>query len=152
MIISSWTVLLHHVWSQQFLVAQWVLQEAAGYGPSWLDVMSEIMQVCHTLTSRCSNLLQGNHKNPHLFAIPMWEHHTGEYQYNFQESFLDVLTPNWSPPPDWDCNRWCTIIFDSRLYWRYVPSHLSYKCHSRIFQIWSGAHQLVVHLVMYRRV
>ncbi len=82
---------------------------------------------------------KGNLQNLHLLAIPIWEQHTGEYQYNLVVSLLDVLAPNWRHEligTAMDGASTMTGCIQG------TCTHLSNECHSRIFQIWCGAHQL----------
>ena len=95
-------------------------------GSSYLDI-------------RMQCFFKGNLQNLHLLAIPMRERHTGEYQYNLVVSLLDVLAPNWR-------HQLIGIATDGASPMtgciKGTCTRLSKKCHSRIFRIWCGAHQL----------
>jgi len=95
-------------------------------GSSYLDIRM-----------RC--FFKGNLQNLHLLAIPMRERHTGEYQYNLVVSLLDVLAPNWR-------HQLIGIATDGASTMtgciKGTCTRLSNECHSRIFRIWCGAHQL----------
>jgi hypothetical protein len=69
----------------------------------------------------------------------MRERHTGEYQYNLVVSLLDVLAPNWR-------HQLIGIATDGASTMtgciKGTCTRLSNECHSRIFRIWCGAHQL----------
>jgi hypothetical protein len=95
-------------------------------GSSYLDI-------------RMQCFFKGNLQNLHLLAIPMRERHTGEYQYNLVVSLLDVLAPNWR-------HQLIGIATDGASTMtgciKGTCTRLSKKCHSRIFRIWCGAHQL----------
>jgi hypothetical protein len=69
----------------------------------------------------------------------MRERHTGEYQYNLVVSLLDILAPNWK-------HQLIGIATDGASSMtgciKGTCTRLSNECHSRIFRIWCGAHQL----------
>jgi hypothetical protein len=82
---------------------------------------------------------KGDIQNLYLLAIPMRERHTGEYQANLVVSVLDVLAPNWR-------YQLIGIATDAALTMtgsiKGTCTRLSKECHSQIFRIWCGAHQL----------
>jgi hypothetical protein len=82
---------------------------------------------------------KGDLQNLHLLAIPMQERHTGEYQFNLVVSLLNVHAPNWR-------HQLVGIATDGASTMsgciKGTSTRLSNECHSRIFRIWCGAHQL----------
>lgn len=47
------------------------------------------------LDTRIRFFVNGDLHNFHLFAIPMRERHTGEYQFNLAAKFLSHIAPTW---------------------------------------------------------
>ena len=82
---------------------------------------------------------KGDLQNLHLLAIPMRERHTGEYQYNLVVSLLVVLAPNWKYQLIGIGTDGASIMTGCI---KGTCTCLSNECHSRIFRIWCGAHQL----------
>ena len=78
-------------------------------------------------------------QNLHLVAIPLREQHTGQYQFNLVVTLLDVLAPNWR-------HQLIGIAIDGASSMtgciKGTSACLTKECHSQIFQIWCGAHQL----------
>ena len=86
---------------------------------------------------RC--FFKGDLQNLHLLVIPMRERHTGENQYNLVVHLLDVVAPNWR-------HQLIGIATDGASTMtgciKGTCTRLSNECHSCIFRIWCGAHQL----------
>ncbi|KAI2492556.1 hypothetical protein MHU86_22007 [Fragilaria crotonensis] len=95
-------------------------------GSSYLDIRM-----------RC--LFKGDIQNLHLLAIPMRERHTGEYQANLVVSLLDVLALNWRHQLIGIATDGASTMTGSI---KGTCTRLSNECHSRVFRIWCGAHQL----------
>ena len=95
-------------------------------GSSYLDIRM-----------RC--FFKGDIQNLHLLAIPMRDRHTGEYQFSLVVTLLDVLAPNWR-------HQLIGIATDGASTMtgciKGTVTRLSNECHSPIFRIWCGAHQL----------
>lgn len=89
------------------------------------------------LRMRC--FFKGGLQNLHIMAIPMRERHTGEYQYDLVVEVMDVLAPNWR-------HQLIGVSTDGASAMtgcvQGTTTRLSHECHSSIFRIWCGAHQL----------
>jgi hypothetical protein len=86
---------------------------------------------------RC--FFKGDLQNLHSLAIPMREQHTGEYQYNLVVSLLDAIAPNWKYQLIGIATDGASTM-TGRI--KGTCTRLSNECHSGIFRIWCGAHQL----------
>mgnify|MGYP003321281629 CR=1 FL=1 len=89
------------------------------------------------LRMRCyyKNFLQ----NLHLLAIPMRERHTGAYQYDLIVNALDILAPNWRYQLIGVSSDGASTMTGCI---QGTVSRLARECHTPIFRIWCGAHQL----------
>jgi hypothetical protein len=95
-------------------------------GTSYLDV-------------RVRFYFRDNIHNFHLMAIPMKHRHTGEYQFDLVTKLLTVLAPDWR-------YQLIGIATDGASTMTGCISgtctRLARECHSSIYRIWCGAHQL----------
>jgi hypothetical protein len=77
--------------------------------------------------------------NLHFLAIPMTERHTGQYQFDLVVDALDVIAHNWR-------HQLIGVAIDgtsSMTGWvQGACTRLTRECHSSIFRICCGAHQL----------
>ncbi|KAG7371412.1 hypothetical protein IV203_019982 [Nitzschia inconspicua] len=75
----------------------------------------------------------------HILAIPMREHHTGEYQYDLIVETMNVLAPDWRHQL-----IGITTVGASTMTGciQGTCTRLSNECHGNIFRVWCGAHQL----------
>jgi hypothetical protein len=85
------------------------------------------------LDLRMRSFLKGNLQNLHLLAIPMQEQRTNEYQYNLVVSLLEHQLIGIIATDGASTMTGCR---------KGTFTRLSNECHSQIFRIWCGAHQL----------
>ncbi|KAG7338215.1 hypothetical protein IV203_031377 [Nitzschia inconspicua] len=89
------------------------------------------------LRMRC--YYKGSLENLHILAIPMREHHTGEYQYDLIVETMNVLAPDWR-------HQLIGVTTDGASTMtgciQGTCTRLSNECHGNIFRVWCGAHQL----------
>ncbi|KAG7372930.1 hypothetical protein IV203_033654 [Nitzschia inconspicua] len=89
------------------------------------------------LRMRC--YYKGSLEYLHILAIPMREHHTGEYQYDLIVETMNVLAPDWR-------HQLIGITTDGASTMtgciQGTCTRLSNECHGNIFRVWCGAHQL----------
>jgi hypothetical protein len=78
-------------------------------------------------------------QNRHLVAISLRERYIGKYQYDLIVAALDVSTPEWR----------CQLIgvatdgaFEMTGCLQGTCTRLERECHTPIFRVWCGAHQL----------
>jgi hypothetical protein len=77
-------------------------------------------------------------QNVRLVAIPMRERHTGDYQYDLIVAALDVA-------PEWRYQLIGVATYGASAMTGCIQgmcTRLERECHTPIFQIWCGAHQL----------
>jgi hypothetical protein len=77
--------------------------------------------------------------NLHFLAIPMRERHTGLYQFDLVVAALDVIAPNWRHQLIGVATDGASTMTGCL---QGTCTRLARECHSSIFRIWCGAHQL----------
>jgi hypothetical protein len=80
-----------------------------------------------------------NLHNFHLLAIPMRERHTGQYQFDLVVTALDVFAPNWRYQLIGVTSDGASTMTGCI---QGTCTRLARECHTTLFRIWCGAHQL----------
>ncbi|KAG7363603.1 hypothetical protein IV203_026964 [Nitzschia inconspicua] len=89
------------------------------------------------LRMRC--YFKGALQNLHVLAIPMREHHTGEYQYDLVVETMNVLAPDWRHQLIGITTDGASTMTECI---QGIRTRLANECHGNIFQVWCGAYQL----------